>query len=291
MTPACLWITGAQGLIGSYLLRQARQKWPACRVVSIARPELDLTDFAAVTRRFREDSPDAVIHCAALSRSPVCEANPALARLQNVEVTRHLTDLGAAGPFVFFSTDLVFDGLRGNYRESDPPNPRLVYAETKVEAEQVVALHPRHLIVRTSLNYGFSDTGNRSFNEEMLNAWRAGRTLRLFTDEFRSPIGAPETARAVLDLLERDATGRVHVAGTERLSRWEIGRLIAARHPDLSPHLEPSSLRDYSGPPRPPDVSLDCSRAAELLGRPLPQFSTWLDQAEPRRMPESPLDS
>ena len=225
----------------------------------------------------------AVIHCAALSRSPVCEADPALARLQNVEVTGHLAELAADGRFVFFSTDLVFDGLRGNYRESDPPNPRLVYAETKVVAEQLVALHPRHLIVRTSLNYGFSDTGNRSFNEEIVQAWRAGRTLRLFTDEFRCPIAAPETARAVLDLLERDATGCVHVAGTERLSRWEIGRLIAARHPALSPRLEPSSVRDYSGPPRPPDVSLDCSRAAALLGRPLPRFSAWLDHNEPVR--------
>ncbi len=276
MTPQRLWITGSQGLIGAYLLRQAPIFWPGCRAIPIARPDLDLTDFEAVTRRFDADRPDAVIHCAAISRSPVCEADPALAQLHNVEVTRHLASLCASVPLVFFSTDLVFDGLKGNYLESDPPRPVMVYARTKVEAEQQVGANPRHLVVRTSLNYGTSASGNRSFNEEMVNAWRVGKTLRLFTDEFRSPIGASETASAVLGLLSVGATGIVHVAGSERLSRWDIGERIAARHPEVHPRLEPSSLRDYVGPPRPPDVSLNCSRAAALLGRPLPGFRDWL---------------
>lgn len=283
MIPRVLWITGARGLIGGYLLRQAASLWPQCRVVAVGRPELDLTDFTRVRNKFRADAPSAVIHCAAISRSPICQTDPALARRHNVEVTRHLAELAAEIPLVFFSTDLVFDGTRGQYTEDDPPNPRLIYAETKVEAEQIVRTREQHLIVRTSLNYGHSDTGARSFNEEMVNAWREGRTLKLFTDEFRSPIAAPETARAVLELLERDARGTVHVAGTERLSRWDLGQLLAARHPEVSPQLEPSSLREFTGPPRPADVSLDCSRAERLLGRPLPRFRDWLAQAEPLR--------
>jgi dTDP-4-dehydrorhamnose reductase len=152
----------------------------------------------------------------------------------------------------------------------------MVYAETKVEGERIVGANPRHLIIRTSLNYGHTAAGNRSFNEEMVEAWRQGRTLRLFTDEFRSPIAATETASALLEMLTKDTTGIVHVAGTERLSRWEIGRLVAARHPEVHPRLEPSSLGNYSGPPRPPDVSLDCSRAEAILGHPLPRFTNWL---------------
>jgi len=271
-----LWITGARGLIGSHLLRQAAFFWPECRVIPLARPELELTDTQAAAARFAADRPDAVIHCAAISRSPVCQADPAQAHRQNVEVTRHLAELCAEIPLVFFSTDLVFDGLRGNYTEEDEPNPRLVYAETKVAAEQIVRANPRHLIIRASLNYGHTATGNRSFNEEMLNAGRAGQTLKLFTDEFRSPIAAWETAQAVLGLLQASATGIVHVAGSERLSRFQLGQLLAALHPEANLRLEPASLRDYSGPPRPADVSLSCARAEAILGHPLPRFSSWL---------------
>jgi dTDP-4-dehydrorhamnose reductase len=280
MIPGVLWITGARGLIGNYLFRQAAQRWPQCRVVAVGRPELDLTDFTRVRERFRAEAPSAVIHCAAISRSPVCQADPSLARRHNVEVTQHLTELAAEIPLVFFSTDLVFDGTRGQYTETDPPNPRLIYAETKVEAEQIVRPHQQHLIIRTSLNYGQSDTGARSFNEEMVNAWREGRTLKLFTDEFRSPIAASETARAVLKLIQRDARGTVHVAGTERISRWDLGQFLAARHPEVNPRLEPSSLREFTGPPRPADVSLDCSRAEQLLGRPMPRFRAWFTETE-----------
>ncbi|MBN9691469.1 MAG: SDR family oxidoreductase [Verrucomicrobia bacterium] len=283
MIPRVLWITGARGLIGSYLFGQAALLWPQCRVVAVGRPELDLTEHTRVRDQFLADSPSAVIHCAAISRSPICQADPALARRHNVDVTRHLAELAAGIPLVFFSTDLVFDGTQGHYTEDDSPNPRLIYAETKVEAEQIVRTHEQHLIIRTSLNYGHSDTGTRSFNEEMVTAWRQGRTLKLFTDEFRSPIAATETARAVLELLERNATGTVHVAGTERVSRWELGQLLAARHPEVQPRIEPSSLRDFTGPPRPADVSLKCSRAEQLLGRPLPRFRDWIAQAEPLR--------
>src|SRR5206468_1060896 len=104
----------------------------------LTRPELDLADLAAVRGRFRSDCPALVIHCAALTRTPECQANPALARKLNVEVTARLAELAADIPFIFFSTDMVFDGRTGNYDEYSPTNPLGVYAETKVEAEQIV---------------------------------------------------------------------------------------------------------------------------------------------------------
>lgn len=285
MSPTVLWITGAYGLIGGYLIRQAARLFPDARIIPVGRPELDLTDFTAVEQRLAQDRPNAVLHCAALSRSPVCQAEPDLARRVNVEVTRHLAEHCPEAALVFFSTDLVFDGTRGNYREDDAPNPLMIYGETKAEAERVVRNHPRHLIIRTTLNYGFSTTHDRSFNEEMVRAWRANRTLRLFTDEFRSPIAASETATAVLELLRAGTTGTVHVAGAERLSRWEIGDLLARKNPGVPAKLEPASLREFAGPPRPADVSLNCARAESLLGRPFPRFSTWL--AEDREEPSS----
>jgi dTDP-4-dehydrorhamnose reductase len=242
----------------------------------LTRQVVDLTDFAVVRQLFAAERPALVIHCAALSKSAACQADPLLARKLNVEVTQVLAELAADVPFVFFSTDLVFDGRKGGYAEDDAVDPLSVYAETKVAAEEIVRQHPRHLILRTSLNGGTSPTGDRGFNEEMRRTWQKGRALRLFTDEFRSPIAAGETARAVWKLIGTRATGTCHVAGSERLSRWQIGELLAARWPQLNPRIEPASVKEYRGAPRPPDTSLNCAKAERLLGTPLPHFTEWL---------------
>jgi dTDP-4-dehydrorhamnose reductase len=272
------WVTGAGGLIGSYFVRTAERHGSAWRVRGLTRRELELTDFAAVRRAFAQDRPGLVIHCAALSRNPQCTAHPAQARLENVEVTEHLAALASQAQFVLFSTDLVFDGNQGWYAEEARVNPLSVYAETKVAAEQVAIRHPRHFIIRTSLNGGASPTGDRGFNEQMRLDWHQGRTTRLFTDEYRAPLFAGLTAQATWELVTRAPSGIYHVAGSERLSRWQIGERMAARWPQLAPRLEAASLRDYAGPPRPPDTTLNCAKAQQHLTFSLPGFTTWLTQ-------------
>lgn len=278
-----IWITGTGGLIGHALAVSAPDGFvPA----GLTRAELDLTDAAAVAACFRRDAPGVVIHCAGLTRNPACTAAPVLARRLNVEVTRRLAELcGAAGvPLVFFSTDLVFDGRRGGYVETDPVNPQGVYAETKAEAERAVLASPQHVVLRTSLNYGRSPTGDRAFNEELVRAWRDGRATTLYTDEFRCPLAAEVTARATWELVAqlqlpdpgRRPAGLHHLAGAERLSRRQLGELIAARHPELQPRIVPASLRDHAGPARPPDCSLDCARVQARLSFALPAFTEWL---------------
>jgi dTDP-4-dehydrorhamnose reductase len=112
-------------------------------VRALARARLDLLDFNAVRREFQKDRPQLVIHCAAMSGMVEAQANPAQARRVNVEVTERLAELAAEIPFVFLSTDLVFDGRQGNYVETDAVNPVHVYGETKVAAEQIVLkFHP-----------------------------------------------------------------------------------------------------------------------------------------------------
>jgi dTDP-4-dehydrorhamnose reductase len=236
-----------------------------------------LTDTPAVRAEFRRQEPHLVIHCAALSKSPECEANPALARKLNVEVPALLAELAADIPLVFLSTDLVFDGRTGNYDEAAPVNPLSVYAETKATAEKVVLANPKHTVIRMSLNGGTSPTGDRGFNEQMRRAWQAGQNLRLFTDEFRSPIPAEVTARAIWELTVSHRPGLYHIAGSERLSRWQIGQLLAARWPQLKPRIERASLREYQGAPRAPDTSLNCAKAQRLLSFRLPGLTEWLN--------------
>ncbi|HYG21252.1 MAG TPA: SDR family oxidoreductase [Verrucomicrobiae bacterium] len=270
------WVTGAAGLIGSYLVRHAAHHATGFSVRGLARGDLDLLDSAAVRERFHRERPRLVVHCAALSQSPACEQDPELAWKLNFEVTRLLADLCSNIPLLFFSTDLVFDGTRGGYQENDSVNPLSVYGATKVAAERAVLANPLHLVVRTSLNGGISKAGNRGFNEQLRRGFEAGRTATLFVDEFRSPIAAEETARAAWELIVQRRSGIFHVAGAERLSRWEIGRLLARCWPNLDARIEAASLSTYKGAPRAPDTSLDCSKASAVLSRPLPAFSEWL---------------
>src|SRR5271169_910362 len=118
MTRSTVWITGANGLIGSHLIKAA----PVCaadrQIISPARRQLDLTDALAVRRAFDRFKPQLIIHCAALSKSTACQDNPALAKKINVEVTALLAELAVDIPLVFLSSDLVFDGRQGNYIES-----------------------------------------------------------------------------------------------------------------------------------------------------------------------------
>ncbi|HVV72341.1 MAG TPA: SDR family oxidoreductase [Verrucomicrobiae bacterium] len=267
------WITGAGGLIGSYLVKTAPNSY---HPVALTRESFDLADFSRVRREFQSAQPGLLIHCAALSRSPACQADPARARKQNVEVTAHLAELASDIPFVFFSSDLVFDGRAGNYDELSAVNPLSVYAETKVQAERIVLANPRHMVVRTSLNCGISPTADRGFDEQLKCAWQRGQVLRLFQDEFRCPISAEATSRAVWELVSQSATGLFHVAGAERLSRWEIGQLVAAGCPELDCRMEPALLKEYQGAPRAPDTSLNCAKAQAKLSFPLPRLSEWL---------------
>jgi dTDP-4-dehydrorhamnose reductase len=284
MSTPLVWITGAGGLIGSHLVKCAPEFAPGWQVAALTHQQLELTDFDAVARAFTTQRPSLIIHCAALSRAAACQANPALAERVNVAATRHLCELADAMPFVLFSTDLVFDGRQGNYVETDAPHPLSVYAQTKMRAEEFVLKNPRHTVVRAALTAGASPAGDKSFTEQMRAAWARGETLKLFTDEFRSPIPAAVTARAVWELVARNQPGLYHLAGSERLSRWEIGQLLVKRWPDVRASIERASIEDFPGPPRPADTSLNCAKLQRLLSFPLPALSHWL-----RANPNEPI--
>lgn len=273
-----VWITGAGGLLGSYLLKTAPQFAPGWQAIPLRREALDLSDFGAVRARFQADPPDAVIHCAAIAHPPVCQRDPEQARRVNVEVTRQLAELAADRPLFFFSSDLVFDGKRGSYVETDEPNPVTVYAETKVAAEQIVLANPRHTVLRLSLNFGRSPTGNRAFNELLRNELAAGKNFSLFTDEFRSPTAASVTARATWELLRQRAAGLFHLCGADKLSRWEIANLLLPRWPALPGKVEPDTVKNYHGPPRPRDSSMNCAKVQRLVSFRLPGMAEALAQ-------------
>ena len=275
MAPRAI-ITGAAGLIGQYLVKTAPRWAPVWDIQGLTRADLDLTDRANVERTWQSIKPNAVIHCAALSRTKACEQDPEQARRINAEVTAHLAQLSQDIPFIFLSSGEVFDGSTGWYGETDEPNPINVYGQTKLEAEQAVLLNPRHTVVRIVLTAGSSETGDRSFVEDMCRTAKAGKDVTLYADEFRCPLPAGVIARVIWELVDREQPGLYHLGGSDRLSRWEIGETLLPWCPELKGHLMKGSARNHVGSPRLADLSLRCDKIQSLLSFRIPGFREWL---------------
>jgi dTDP-4-dehydrorhamnose reductase len=275
MAPRAI-ITGAAGLIGQYLVKTAPRWAPDWDVHGLTRADLDLTDRANVERTWQSIKPNAVIHCAALSRTKDCEQDPEQARCINVEATVHLAQLSQDIPFIFLSSGEVFDGRTGWYGETDEPNPINVYGKTKLEAEQAVLQNPIHTVVRIVLTAGTSETGDRSFVEDMCRTAKASKDVMLYADEFRCPIPAGVIARVVWELVDRKQPGLYHLGGSERLSRWEIGETLLPWCPELKGYIKKGSARNHVGSPRPADLSLRYDKIQSLLSFRIPGFREWL---------------
>ncbi|MBC7834383.1 MAG: SDR family oxidoreductase [Phycisphaerales bacterium] len=280
-------VTGAGGFVGSRIVSRfaaaGHTVTAAARslhaLFSVSTVTLDLLDPASITAAFVAARPDAVVHAAALADLGKCESNLQLANRVNADGTALIADRcrehGAR--LIYLSTDQVFDGAAPWRRETDDTNPVQVYGQTKLNGEQavlaeaVVAPNAAFCIARLALVYGLAPPGSPKLSavEQILAAASAGETARLFTDEYRTPIHADDVAAAceLLALLPAERLPPIiHVAGPDRLSRWELGQLIAERWRLDTSLLEPALQADLKvGLPRAKDVSLDTSILRGLM--------------------------
>jgi dTDP-4-dehydrorhamnose reductase len=268
-----LLLTGASGQLGAYLLRALAGRdgvsvvaWSGAttgeRFGAPLRP-VDLADPDAVAGAFADARPDVVLHAAALARVADCQRDPERARRVNAGAAATLTALtqAARARLVLVSTDLVFDGERGGYREADPPNPLSMYGRTKAEAEAAALASPRAAVARLSLLFGPSLSGRPTFFDDQVAALRGGRPVTLFRDEWRTPLDLETAARALLALAFSHFVGIIHLGGPDRLSRLEMGRKLAAALDADPSRLIAADRADAPAPePRPRDCSLDPSR-------------------------------
>lgn len=227
-------------------------------------------------------APDAVIHLAALTDADLCEEQPERARIANADVPARLASAVAnsCGRFIHVSTDLVFDGERGPYAETDSALPVSVYGRTKLAGERAAAsiLGERVSIVRLSLVYGprASPRSRPSFVERMLARASRGEKVSLFEDEFRTPVYVEDVASALALLAEHPSPpGIVHLGGPDRCSRLSMGvEALAAFNIPLDRFVARSRC-SFGGAPRPRDVSLSSS-VARALGFPSRSFAEGL---------------
>jgi dTDP-4-dehydrorhamnose reductase len=269
-------ITGASGFLGRELCRLGVDKWSVTGVhyrhpvdiPGVSSIRADLTDAAKVMGVLDAVNPGAVIHAAAVAQPLTCERDPRSSEILNVHVPEMLAGLCAERkiPLVFVSTDLVFDGYEAPYDESRRPNPLCVYARQKARAEAAVrSCHDDALVCRLPLMFGAVEDPRRNFTWQMLTAMHQGRSVKLFTDEFRTPVDFTSAARGLLTVLGR-TRGLLHLGGRTRLSRYAMGLMLADALGVDASLLEPVAIGSINlDLPRSPDCSLD-SRKAYALG-------------------------
>lgn len=293
-------MTGAGGFVGGSVLAQGCAGWelhaihrgPASGEIPGARTHtLDLLDCDRLRSALAEIGPHAVVHCAALADIDKCEAEPDLAYRVNVLATAEIAAYCAAtgARLVFLSTDTVFDGLRGMYREDDQPHPVNRYAETKVRAEEaVLTTAPGAVVARLSLVMGLPAlAAGNSFLVRMLASWRDGKPVRVPADEVRTPIDVVTLSLALLELARGDHAGLVHLAGNEAVSRYEMAQRIARRLCIDERLVEPTHGAVPGRAPRPPDVSLDNSLARRILKTPMLDLDEAIELALAARQGET----
>lgn len=275
-----LLLTGASGFLGYHLLRVAATDWEVYGIThsnsfdfnKVVAVNCDITNYIELGNFIDDIEPDAIIHTAAISDANYCQQNKEQSYEVNVEATKNLAGICSDYniPFAFTSTDLVFDGKNGMYTEEDAKNPLNAYGEQKAKAEdEVLRIYPNATVFRLPLMFGYPAASNGNYLNKFLQDIKGGKTATLFTDEYRSVCGAKSIAKGLLHLLGK-TSGIVHLAGPQRLSRYEFGieAVKAFRLPVES--IKAGSQKDIKmAAPRPADVSLDISKALTLGYSPL----------------------
>jgi dTDP-4-dehydrorhamnose reductase len=267
-------VTGSSGLLGRRLVSVLKGEYEVVGIDRYASTDrndltLDITERQRIVESAVRLHPSVVVHAAAETNVDLCETEHEHARSINVEGTANVAEgcAMAGARMIFISTDYVFDGVKGNYAETDQPNPISFYGLTKLEAERLVTPKlPNALIVRTSVLYGWHPS-KLNFATWIIKGLREHQPLRVVRDHINSPTLADNLANAIHAAIERGSEGLLHVAGSERISRFDFARRIAKSF-DLDENLlVPVEMRDLNwAARRPRDSSLDVGKAEKELG-------------------------
>ncbi len=230
---------------------------------------LDLANEKEVRRCLAEESPEVVIHSAAITDVDFCEKNPELAIDVNGSATGSLAMAcsDARAHLVYISTDYVFDGKSGLYKEDDDPQPINVYGQSKLEGEhRVLRSSADSCVVRTSGLYGWGREDRPNFATWLHENLRATRKVSVVADHYASPTLNTNLARMLTEVAERRIHGILHLAGNTRISRYEFAVMLA-RHfgldEDLLIPVKMDAMKWVAK--RPYDSSLNVAKAQEML--------------------------
>ncbi len=275
-------VTGVNGLVGSRLARLLLSKGHevsatgrgAQRVAAATSYHpVDLADAAGLKQLVEAVKPNVVVNCGGMTDVDGCEKDRPGAWSANVEGPASLAQASntAGAHLIHVSTDYVFDGSSGPYDVNAIPNPAGVYSTTKLAGEIAVRMLAKAAtIARTAVVYGWPAAGRANFGSWLVSSLKAGKTLKLFDDQWVTPSLALNVAEMLCALAEKangsSSLGIVHVAGAQSVDRVSFGRALAKRFGFDESLIEPTHMADAPlAIARPAKSGLITTSAAQLL--------------------------
>lgn len=278
-----LLITGSNGLLGQKIVKiclkrgveflatsngaNRNQECPSERYL-----EMDITNQPKIAEIFTNYKPTHIIHTAALTNVDYCELNPEECQEVNVLATQKLWNEAQKinAHFQLLSTDFIFDGLKGNYKETDEPSAVSIYGQSKVDAEHVLinSQNKNWSIARTIIVYGTANNLSRT-NIVLwsIDALTKGDPMKIIDDQFRMPTWADDLAWGCLEICRRDKTGIFHLCGPELMAVNEIVFRIAKHLGKSTENVEIISSSTLNQPAkRPPRTGFDLTKSKTELG-------------------------
>ena len=236
-------ITGSNGLLGQKIIYDLLHR-AGHEIIATSKGQnrisqkagylyepLDITDEKAVMQLVQHHQPDCIINTAAMTNVDACELDKEGCKKINIDAVSYL--VGAAekvgAHFIHVSTDFVFDGLHGPYKEEDAPNPLSYYAWSKLESERIVQESKvGWAILRTIIIYGVVDDAQRS-NVVLWtkSSLEQHKQINVISDQVRSPTLAEDLADACINAGLKKAQGIYHVSGKETMSILDIAYFVA----------------------------------------------------------------
>jgi dTDP-4-dehydrorhamnose reductase len=271
-----LLITGASGLVGARLAEAASRVGhdviETYNQHQINRPNafhVDIKNKKDIETIMKKTSPDVTIHLASITDVDLCEREPEPANSVNANATRVLAEecLNTGSHFVYVSTDYVFDGRSGNYRENDQPNPVNTYGRSKLKGEEVTrTTSDEFCVARTSVVYGWGRSSRQNFGTWAYSELKAGRPVKVVENQYCSPTLNSQLARMLLEVTETRLSGTIHLAGATRLSRYEFTQELANEfNLEMKLIIPTNSKTSTWFAQRPLDSSLNVEKAQKLL--------------------------
>ncbi len=240
-------ITGAHGFLGQHVVRLFLEE-SKCDLIITAREKetlfadisseprvveyrpLDIAQHASVKEVVTKLRPDVIVNCAGFVKVDEAEVSREAAWRANVSGVEYLAEAARKvdARIVHISSDMVFDGQRAPYVETDAPHPINYYGRTKLASENVLRTSgTQHTIFRTCLLYGAAERANANYALSVALSLEARQPVYAATDIFSTPTLVDDLALAIVRATERKRFGIYHVAGPDMLPRYEFAHRIA----------------------------------------------------------------
>jgi len=272
-----LLITGGSGFLGSKIASISLKKgyetysgYNKHKAMNGIPVQFDICDKKAVNKSFERIKPEVVIHAAAFTNVDKCEENIEIARRVNIEGTRNIVKSCKFHNvfLIYISTDYVFSGEEGMYKEIDKPKPINYYGLTKFEAEKIISSSSiKWSIARPSAIFDFTPAPRKSnFALWLIKRCREKKKMKIITDQWVSPVLNTNLSEMILEIIERKLTGIYHLAGATPLNRYDFAMLLCDTFhldKDLIHPTKSSNMKWRAK--RPLNSSLDVTKAMNKL--------------------------